>query len=400
MKSYPCGVFLCQFEDTVTMPKKSIAFFRKFFLMDGAQSLNDYWKDVSNNQINIDGTQIYDWRTLPYKLADFIAQYPTRSEKIHGAANHFGVDLRQFAMIIVVTNANVQDAGESNGILVNFNSINHTFLAHEMGHRFGLGHSFDLSNRKIISWSAPGEYYDSYDIMSAMNVISTYHREFDRLGPNLCAHFRNLQNWLPSNRIWKHPDSSRSYSETITLVSLSHREQPGYLMASLGNYTIEFRTKDSWDAGIPKDCVLIHLISDQVPYIINSKQDQYTYEWLVGDTWNSFTGKSSNWRFSPSVFSVTINSFDLQNYTASITLSFTQGRIIQLIDPYWKKFKKPFDPTIIFEDGIIVDPNILVDGGGYIVLNGKVIKLPPRGPVLNQIEDYIKDNELEELNPL
>lgn len=400
MTSKPCGVFLCQFQDTIDAPKKPISFFRKLFLKNGAKSLNDYWKDVSNNSINIDGTQIFGWRTIPLKLKDFIAQYPSRYDKIHGAASYFGVDFSQFSMIIVVTNGNVEDAGSHGGVLVNFDIINHTFIAHEMGHMFGLGHSFDLSDRKNSDWSAPGEYFDPYDIMSAMTVHSDGHTEYGSTGPNLCSHFMNLQNWLPQTRIWNSANTSRSFSETFNLVSISHIEQPGFLMASLGNYTIEFRTKDSWDSGIPQDCVLIHLISNQVPYLINTKPDQFTYEWLVGDTWFSNSGKSPHWRFKPSVFSVTVNSFDLDNYTASITVTYTAGRIINLIDPDWKKFKIPVDPTILFEEGIVVGTDILVDGGGYLVLNGKVVKLPPSGPVLSQFEKLIEESGLQVLNPL
>lgn len=400
MISKPCGVFLCQFEDTISAPKKSVSFFRKLFLKNGAQSLNDYWKDVSNNSINIDGTQIFNWRTIPLKLKDFIVQYPSRYDKIHGAAGYFGVDLSQFSMIIVITNGNVEDAGSHGGVLVNFDIINHTFIAHEMGHMFGLGHSFDLSDRKNSDWSAPGEYFDPYDIMSAMAVHATDHTEFASTGPNLCAHFMNSQNWLPQTRIWNAPSASRSYSETFNLVSISHTEQPGFLLASFGNYTVEFRTKDSWDSGIPRDCVLIHLISNQTPYLVSTRSDQFTYEWLVGDTWLSNSALSPNWRFKPSVFSVTVNSFDIENYTASITVSYTQGRVIQLIDPEWNKFKKQVDPTILFEGGIVVGADILVDGGGYIVINGKIVKLPPTGPLLTQFETLIEKNELQTLNPL
>jgi hypothetical protein len=72
MTSKPCGVFLCQFQDTINDSKKPISFFRKLFLKNGAQSLNDYWKDVSNNSINIDGTQIFDWRTIHQDMIKFM----------------------------------------------------------------------------------------------------------------------------------------------------------------------------------------------------------------------------------------------------------------------------------------------------------------------------------------
>jgi hypothetical protein len=34
---------------------------------------------------------------------------------------------------------------------------------------------------------------------------------------------------------------------------------------------------------------------------------------------------------------------------------------------------------------LFISPGVLVDGGGIMIVNGKVIKVPPRGPVLEQL---------------
>ena len=39
---------------------------------------------------------------------------------------------------------------------------------------------------------------------------------------------------------------------------------------------------------------------------------------------------------------------------------------------------------------------VAVDGGGFIVINGKVIKIPPRGPVRELIESVGRLAELED----
>ena len=80
--------------------------------------------------------------------------------------------------------------------------VNVTFLAHETGHVFGLQHSFDQSNRKDATWSAPGEYYDKHDIMSAMNTYSASNEKFGKYGPLLCTPNLDSMGWLPPSRVW------------------------------------------------------------------------------------------------------------------------------------------------------------------------------------------------------
>jgi hypothetical protein len=34
---------------------------------------------------------------------------------------------------------------------------------------------------------------------------------------------------------------------------------------------------------------------------------------------------------------------------------------------------------------IFISPGVLVDGGGIMIVNGKIIKVPPRGPAFEQL---------------
>jgi hypothetical protein len=367
--SQKCGVFLCRFLDSVDAPAQPASYFRRLFLGRGHQTLNDYWSEISMGAIDLETTEIHGWRTLPVTTTDFVAANPMRGARIRNAAGYFtGVDLGQYAIVIVVSNGNIMDAGSDNGVLVNLDIVNATFMAHEMAHCFGLPHSFDFSERRAADWSGPGEYYDRYDIMSAMNVHALPHPEYVQIGPRLCAHFVNLKGWMPPERIWQPPVSrgSRSYFATFDLVALGHPEQPGYLMATVGDYTIEFRLKEGWDDGIPRHGILIHKIINHSPYIYASDQAAEIYDWQPGQTWNS-TPERLTWSGNTSVY---VDSFDLVNYTARIRVGVTAAH-------------PPFEDETLAGQ---LFGGIKVDGGGFIIIGGRIIPVPPRGPAIAFLE--------------
>ena len=37
-----------------------------------------------------------------------------------------------------------------------------------------------------------------------------------------------------------------------------------------------------------------------------------------------------------------------------------------------------------------VSPGVKADGGGFVIVNGKIIKVPPRGPVMAALQQAIK----------
>jgi len=49
---------------------------------------------------------------------------------------------------------------------------------------------------------------------------------------------------------------------------------PGYLAARLGDYIVEFRNKDRWDAAIPRSAVLIHRFEDNHSYLMSANNGQ------------------------------------------------------------------------------------------------------------------------------
>jgi len=259
----PWAVLKCKFSDQPQEPAFDSA------LITGPNGMAGYWLAVSYGQISLNGTTILPanggWYTLPFTLAQAQA-FPVntrRNQIIDACITAAASDLVTggFYSVIAILNAKI-DSGASGGrVVLDPDAWNNTFAAHELGHGYGLAHS----------WSADPdiEYGDRWDIMSAMSVHAfqgsygssnaTY--KYDA-GPGLIALNLEKKGWLPANRIVTWGPAS----QTVTLAALNHPGTDGYFMAKVPfdaanpdrYYSVEFRRKTGWDQGIPQDTVLIH----------------------------------------------------------------------------------------------------------------------------------------------
>jgi hypothetical protein len=107
--------------------------------------------------------------------------------------------------------------------------------------------------------------------------VWTFNNALGASGPGLNAPYLDKLGCVPANRIWTSPGVD--FGGTVTLAALNHPEAHGPLMMKLprssgsnpsvnSTYTVEFRRKTGWDAGIPNDTVLIHEVrSDGLSYL-------------------------------------------------------------------------------------------------------------------------------------
>lgn len=356
--SQPICFLLCKFSDSPPGEPHTRQQFVDI-LARGTGGLNDYWREVSLGHIDLDGSDVLGWATLGQSKADFLASHPDRSAKIQAATQAFpGVDFSRFRFIVAVYAEVVHDAGAAGwGVLADPLSTNLTFFAHETGHKFGLEHSFDTSMRQAASWSAPGEYFDAHDIMSAMSVHTHAIGAFGPAGPGLNMANVDRMDWLDSARLWTLALANSSQGYSFELVSASAPSVPGHLAANILGLYIEFRTRDGWDRGIPRATVLVRTLRGPNSVVHAYDEANHLVEWqpgmVIGPPLAQFNARGG--------VRVTIESFDEAAKTARFSVNVRAVRRLVA------------GPSRLLG-------GVAVDGGGIEILpGGPIRRFPPRG---------------------
>jgi M6 family metalloprotease-like protein len=201
-------------------------------------------------------------------------------------------------------------------VLATPDSSNVTFLGHETGHTFGWGHSFDDTTRKNSDWSAPGEYFDYWDIMSAMAVYDFAHPQGVVAGPEMNAPYKTKQGFIPAHRITRLVPGARMQTWRSNVAAINRPEGNGSLMVRVGNddnyyYTVEYRMPSGWDQAIPRATVLVHRVTNGTSVLITANSGP---ERLVGSV--------SSYPLGGRNVTVHVNGFAAAGYTADVTIDY------------------------------------------------------------------------------
>lgn len=336
----PWAIILCKFSDLPDFEPYPVSFYRDRFteVGDGKGTEFDYFREVTYGQLDMTGSKVFGWFVMRQHSTSEppTLTYPAGRSTLHDwgveMARAHRIDLRPFYGVAVVFNSST-DSGSAGGHRVVFGNKERnwepTFIFHELGHGFDLNHS----------WSARPDvvYGDRWDIMSAMRVFTFKDSQGHPNGPGMNAWNLRKLGCIPNSRVLSM--AGNSGTRTINLAALNRPEAKGYLMASIRpaggsrsepTYLIEFRQKKDWDAGIPRDTVLVHevrangtsyILKNETPTRANPKIKRPSpYELLPGQVF----------KIPVRQLTIRVQSFDAEASTAkvSITLSPT-GNLVE-----------------------------------------------------------------------
>jgi hypothetical protein len=398
MPATPWAILLCKFNDDSSAAIYPRQRFNEIFTSAGNGKFNmiDYFRDMSHGQLDLSGSKVFPspdkgWYTLTQKQSDYLGwNTPTYGRGAlqvwaREAAKANQDELTGFFNIVVVMNTPTDLFGGTGGVATDdgrnpnngMSSLSPSLLGQEMGHGYGLDHA-------RIEGSV-ADYMDPFDIMSTASAIMAPHpvyterdvrgRSVFLIGPGLNAATMHAFGWLDASRVWQ--AGSSPFTGTIQVRPLHRKDLPGFLCARIGNLFIEFRMNELWDAGFSDPVVLIHDYFDGHSYL------------QIADDGNGFLTKGSTFSqgdvsnqpgpFHGAGLQITVTDIDAGSRTASLNVK------------SWVDQRPEVGPGTILG-------GVANDGGGWVILNGKVFKVPPRSPLLNILEQMVEAQQSQNLN--
>lgn len=373
----PWAVLLVKFNDNDSEPYRR-DFYERLFTTAGSgrgNNMVDYFRDMSHGNLDLSGSQVFGWYTLNKSHSEYTGSGPNwqgRQQLVdwaRQAATDEGADLTPFYGVVVCCNVPTDLFGGGGRQAVCDNgSMVPSLLGQEMGHGYGLNHSRADGSTM--------DYQDNWDIMSTMNAYVARDTTFRSIGPGLNAWNMRSQGWLDEGRVWR--STRECYDDVVELRPLHHYDLQGFLAAELGNeFLVEFRIREGWDGGIPRAAVVVHRFEDGHSYIMRGTRGQQNL--VTGD---KFAVGVLDHPFLPYT-GVEVESVDIAQKTARLRL-IHGPRHRPLYEGPWAQ----------------VFGSVPSDGGGFIVIGGHVVPVPPWDPMARILEHiaayksttFIKEN--------
>lgn len=304
---------LCKFADRPAEDRDA-AYFSALFAST-RPGLDYYWKEQSNGQMSVAGSATTRWLTLPQPYDAYVYQQDgiVRVDLQRAADDCIGVadaevDFSKFHGINMMFNDSLgccaygggwwmerDGIGRFHGItwLPPWGWMNHTLMAHEMGHGMGLAHS--RGNNQT--------YRNLWDVMSDIwhNCAQAQDPVLGCLGQHTIGFHKRQLGWVPDAAVY---DAAPGTTQQIRLeklerpaAGLTHLARIPIMGSSTHYYTVEARRRYSFDARLPSAAVVIHEVSygnGESANVVDGDGNFDPYDagtrWLPGEVFEGING--------------------------------------------------------------------------------------------------------------
>jgi hypothetical protein len=346
------AILLCKYTDTEG--NFDVDYYQRLFTTAGRGSGNvvDYFHEASNGNVDLSGNEVFDAIPIPKKRSEYVGSGVNQQGRMDlvnwakTAAQGDGVDLSKFPGGVVVLTLPGSDVFGNDGFAVLMpESIGLGVAGHEMGHALGLEHSWSET-------TGNADYMDPFDMMSWQNTLNPQHPDFGVAGPLFNGINMRRMGWLDETRI---ADIGPGTHE-VTIRPLTREDLGGYLGAQVDQYLFEFRPATGWDSAFGMGGVQVHSLNGDRSVLHFGSVGQS----LIRQG-GAFT-RGLAWLKYDRRITVTVLSMDDEEAVLGI----------QVI---------PAEPAPYAGPGIVFG-GVDVGAGGWVIVGGRIVRVPPREPIL------------------